>query len=130
MAPAEVLTSRAFPFLFPLQYLAVKVLHSEMKKAICCGFLFCFGFLWYWSLTSGLYTCKAGNLLLEPHLQSILRWLFWRWGLLNYLPRLAWLGTLILQISASQVARITGVSQTGACLNICILMKHDIPSVF
>jgi hypothetical protein len=25
---------------------------------------------------------------LEPHLQSILFWLFWRWGLLSYLPRL------------------------------------------
>jgi hypothetical protein len=24
--------------------------------------------------------------LLEPHLQSILFWLFWRWGLANYLP--------------------------------------------
>jgi hypothetical protein len=31
--------------------------------------------------------------------------LFWRWGLVNYLP---W--TSILQISASQVASITGVS--------------------
>jgi hypothetical protein len=28
-------------------------------------------------------------LLLEPHLQFILLWLFWRWDLLSYLPRLA-----------------------------------------
>jgi hypothetical protein len=37
----------------------------------------------------GLGACKAGDLLLEPHLQSILLWLFWRWVLKNYLPRLA-----------------------------------------
>jgi hypothetical protein len=46
-------------------------------------------FWWGWGLNSGLCGCKAGALLLEPHLQSILLWLFWRWGLLNYLPRLA-----------------------------------------
>jgi hypothetical protein len=28
---------------------------------------------------------KAGALLLEPYLHSILLWLFWRWGLTNYL---------------------------------------------
>jgi hypothetical protein len=33
---------------------------------------------------------KAGALLLEPHLQSILLWLFLSWGLENYLPALAW----------------------------------------
>jgi hypothetical protein len=33
---------------------------------------------------------QTGALLLEPHLQSILFWLFWRWGgLMNYLPWLA-----------------------------------------
>jgi hypothetical protein len=31
---------------------------------------------------------KAGALPLEPHLQPILLWLFWRWGLKNYLPGL------------------------------------------
>jgi hypothetical protein len=30
------------------------------------------------SLNSGLKACKASALLLEPHLQSILLWLFWR----------------------------------------------------
>jgi hypothetical protein len=29
-------------------------------------------------LNSGLHACKAGTLLFEPHLQSILLWLFWR----------------------------------------------------
>jgi hypothetical protein len=31
-------------------------------------------------LNSGLHTCKAGALPLEPHLQSILLRLFWRSG--------------------------------------------------
>jgi hypothetical protein len=39
---------------------------------------FCF---WQdWGLNSGLYTYKAGELQLELHRQSILFWLFWRWG--------------------------------------------------
>jgi hypothetical protein len=50
-------------------------------------------FLWDWDLNSGLVTYKA-----EPHLQSILLWLFWRW------PQ-----TMIFPILASQVARIIGV---------------------
>jgi hypothetical protein len=40
-------------------------------------------------LNSGLCDCKAGTLPLEPHLQSIFLWLFWRWGLTNYLHGLA-----------------------------------------
>jgi hypothetical protein len=32
---------------------------------------------------------QRGAVLLEPHLLSILLWLFWRWGLTNYLLRLA-----------------------------------------
>jgi hypothetical protein len=49
----------------------------------------------YWILfrggtgvNSGLLTCKAGALLLEPHLQFILLWLFWRSVLANNLPGL------------------------------------------
>jgi hypothetical protein len=48
-----------------------------------------FFFLVDQGLNSGLCTCKASVLLLEPHLQSILLWLFGRWGLKKYLPRLA-----------------------------------------
>jgi hypothetical protein len=55
-------------------------------------------------LNSGLHTCKTGALQLEPHIQSVLLWLFWTQALANYLPR------LILLISASQVAWITHVS--------------------
>jgi hypothetical protein len=39
-----------------------------------------FFFWWDWGLSSGLHTCKAGALSLEPHFQSILFSLFWRWG--------------------------------------------------
>jgi hypothetical protein len=42
-----------------------------------------------------------------------LLWLFWRWGLKSYLPGLASNHdpqTMILPISVSQVARITGMS--------------------
>jgi hypothetical protein len=35
-----------------------------------------------------LHTYKASALPLELHLQSILRWLFFRWGLSNHWPRL------------------------------------------
>jgi hypothetical protein len=37
----------------------------------------------------GLSLNKADTLLLEPQLQSILLWLFWRQGLKNYLLGLA-----------------------------------------
>jgi hypothetical protein len=32
---------------------------------------------------------KQALYLFEPHRQSILLWLFWKWDLANYLPRLA-----------------------------------------
>jgi hypothetical protein len=50
---------------------------------------FFFFFWWDWSLNSGICAWKAGALPLEPHFQSILLWLFWRWGITKYLPRLA-----------------------------------------
>jgi hypothetical protein len=48
------------------------------------------------------FTCKTGTLLLEPHLQFIFLWLLWRFPV--------WPRTDILLVSASQVARITGMS--------------------
>jgi hypothetical protein len=63
-------------------------------------------------LNLGLHACKTGILPLEPHLQSILLLLFfWRWGgeVLQTIC-LGWLQNSILPVSASQVARITGVS--------------------
>jgi hypothetical protein len=40
---------------------------------------------WDWGSKSGLPTCKAGSVPLEPLSQSILLWLFWRRGLEHYL---------------------------------------------
>jgi hypothetical protein len=57
-------------------------------------------------LNSGLCVCKAGAQLFE----SILLCLFWRWGLANYLP--GWASSSDRLISASQVARITSMSQS------------------
>jgi hypothetical protein len=59
-------------------------------------------------LNSGLHTGKAGALFLEPHLQSIWLWLFWRW--VSWGISLSYPWTTSLPISASQVSRITGVS--------------------
>jgi hypothetical protein len=52
-------------------------------------FFFFFFFLWDWSLNSGLSACKAGTLLLEPHLQSIFAVIILEMGLENYLLGLA-----------------------------------------
>jgi hypothetical protein len=45
---------------------------------------------------------------LEPHLQSILLWLFWGWDLTNHLLRLAL--NCDLSISVSQIVRIIDMS--------------------
>jgi hypothetical protein len=45
------------------------------------SYLFICLFWWDWGLKTGLWACKAGTLLIEPHLLSILPWLFWKWGL-------------------------------------------------
>jgi hypothetical protein len=39
--------------------------------------VFCVCVWWGWGLNSELCTCKAGTLLLKPHLQSISLWLLW-----------------------------------------------------
>jgi hypothetical protein len=71
--------------------------------------VFCFLFCWEWGANSGLHAWEAGTLLLESHLQSILLSVFWRWGLMIYLPRLAW--NIDLPDLSFQAARITGMSQ-------------------
>jgi hypothetical protein len=65
-------------------------------------------FWWDWSLNLKFHACKAGALPYEPHLQSVLLWLFWRWGSLELF---AWNG-LNLDFSdlSYQVARIAGMS--------------------
>jgi hypothetical protein len=39
-----------------------------------------FFFWWDWSLNSGLHACTVGTVQLEPHLQVIFLWLFWKMG--------------------------------------------------
>jgi hypothetical protein len=59
-------------------------------------FLFFLSFFMYFhvglGLNSGLLPYKAGTLPFEPHLWSMLLWLFWKWGIENYLPSLAEVG--------------------------------------
>jgi hypothetical protein len=81
------------------------------------GWWFCFVLLGLGFKLRASHTCRPGALPLEPHLQSILLWLFWRWSLENYL--LGWPQTMILLISASQVARIPGVSHWHLAVGLC-----------
>jgi hypothetical protein len=56
----------------------------ELSISICTfGFFFCL-FWWDWGLNSGPHACAV---LVEPHFQSILLWLFWSYSLPSYLPR-------------------------------------------
>jgi hypothetical protein len=79
-----------------------------------------FCFWWDWGLNTELCTCKAGALQFGPHLQSILLWLFWRWGFTNSLPRLA-LNHDLPDLSL-QVAMITGISHQ--CPEVCSVWKQ------
>jgi hypothetical protein len=66
-----------------------------------------------------LQAYKAGALPLEPCFQSILLWLFWRWGSTPQSGQMicpGWPQTMILSISASQLARIKGMSHP--CLTL------------
>jgi hypothetical protein len=72
-------------------------------------------------LNSAWCTLKAVSLSLELHLQSILHWLFWRWGLLKSLPRLAWNPEPL--ISASQVVKI--ICMSHLCLATTYIFSKD-----
>jgi hypothetical protein len=50
---------------------------------------FFFFALFFYFVSSELHAHKAGAILLEPHLQFSLLWLFWKWGHLSCLPGLA-----------------------------------------
>jgi hypothetical protein len=65
-------------------------------------------FKWDWGLNAGFYTCKAGSLSLKSLLQSICPGNFGD-GVL-WTICLSWPWTMILPISASEVARITCMS--------------------
>jgi hypothetical protein len=61
-------------------------------------------FWWDLCLNSGLCTCKADSLPIEPNLQSILLWLFLKIGSGE---QFVWAG---LEPQSSQAAMITGVN--------------------
>jgi hypothetical protein len=62
---------------------------------------------------------------LESYFKSILLWLFWRWGLRAIC--LAWPENVILLISASEVARITGVRQPAPGYDYIVKKKIQNP---
>jgi hypothetical protein len=62
----------------PKDHYLVKQRKKDVQKAVercprkeCNLFFF---FWWDWGLNTGLHAWKVSTLLLEPHLQSILRW--------------------------------------------------------
>jgi hypothetical protein len=64
---------------------------------------------WNWGLNLELYSCKAGTLLPEPYIESILTLVILEMRV-SQMIHPGWPQTTILLISASQVARITSVS--------------------
>jgi hypothetical protein len=77
----------------------------------------CFSF-WVWSLSSGLCTCKADALPLEPHLQIHFCFCYFGDGV-SWSICLGWPRTSILRISSSQVAKITVVRQRCLASLVC-----------
>jgi hypothetical protein len=73
------------PSLYPPCPSQTLLIHYNLSLSLS----FFFFFKWDWGLNSRHCDPKANALSLEPHLQSILLWLFWRWGLVNYF---AWVG--------------------------------------
>jgi hypothetical protein len=65
-------------------------------------------FFFFSFIFDGTGAWTQGFVLLEPCLQFFLLWLFWRW--VSGTICLGWLWTSTLLISASQGARITGMS--------------------
>jgi hypothetical protein len=61
-------------------YISISNVQVSQFLQVLVNTYYIFFFGWDWGLNSGLHTCKVGALLLELHLQSVLFWLFWRWG--------------------------------------------------
>jgi hypothetical protein len=83
--------------------------------------LFFFFFLWDWSLNSGLCAYKVDTVMLEPHLQSILLWLFWRWKSHRLFAQAG-------LSSAFHIARITGMSHWCPASFVFLLLGSQLPS--
>jgi hypothetical protein len=72
-------------------------------------FICSFIFWWDWSLNSGFCTWKAGTLLLEPRSSPLYSGYFGHG--VSHTICLGWPQTALFLISASQVARMTGMSR-------------------
>jgi hypothetical protein len=96
--------------------------HSWTKEEFYLSSFFFFFFVGLFELRD-ICTCKAGALLFKPHFQFILLWLFSRWGFVNYLPKSPL--TMIFPISASQVAKITGVSHQACGQKYSYILLSD-----
>jgi hypothetical protein len=80
-------------------------------------------FLWDWGMNSGLHICKAGALQLESQPLVHFALVILEVGGVSQTICLGWPQTMILQISASPVARITNVGhQQPTHLNHFILL--------
>jgi hypothetical protein len=79
-------------WVFPLCHRYKEALNEYVcfLKSWWLFYFYVFTFWWDWGLNSGLCAQSPEHkvLWLEPHLQSILLWLSWRWGLKNCFPRL------------------------------------------
>jgi hypothetical protein len=102
--------------------------HSENQEmpntfvitSVPCSYIFFFGGIGEWQgLNSGFHICKAGTLPLEPHLHSILLWLFWRWESHELFAQSG------LKLRSSQVARITDVSHWHQVLLFHSWRRHE-----
>jgi hypothetical protein len=101
----------------------MKAKNSFFVKNFNQLFIFIY-FWWDWSLSSELGICKAGALWLEPHLQSTLLWLFWRWRSHELFAE-----ANSPLIPASQVARITDVSRISSQHNFVWHGIHSLPII-
>jgi hypothetical protein len=97
----------------------VVLLSFPSPNSFWCFFLsfFFFFFCGAEDWTQGFMLAKQAQL--EPCFQSILLWLFWRWGLMNYLPVLA-LNHIPPDLSLP--SRITGVSHQCSALMFLIAL--------
>jgi hypothetical protein len=117
--------NRIVLFIFCWAFLIFSHLRCENYNLYLVVILFFFSGTGVW--TQGFAFAKQALLPLEPQLQPIFLWLFWRWALANCFP--GWPQTMILWMSASQVARIIGISHQHPAI-IFILIKNLVEHLF
>jgi hypothetical protein len=76
-------------------------------------FVFFFFFWWDWGLSSGLRICKAGTLLLEPHLQFF-----------NDLPKLLFKSNFDLQKGHMSISNVEQFRVGQSVASVCNVQSH------